>query len=93
MYIVVSLDTVTECHSYTRNDDMAEGDIYVIKSDGFHGGSDWTRKPAECSTSFNLGDRLLAVQVVEWWCNEGYEDPFLAIYDDCHGQRSNLLVS
>ena len=30
----------------------------------------------------------------EWWCHlRDVHDPFLAIYNDCAGQRDKLLVS
>lgn len=75
-----------------RNDDMNEGDMYVVKSDGWHGESPWTRRPAECYMSTNFGDRLAAVHLVEWWCEKTEGEPFLAVYDNCNGEKTNLLV-
>jgi len=75
-----------------RNDDMSEGDYYVIKSDAFSGRPHVTRRPFECTLAFNLGDRLVAVVVKEWSCTQQFVQPLLAIYDDCEGRRKGLLV-
>ena len=81
------------CDTYVRNDDMTEGDVYVVKSDSWRGGSPWARRPAECSTQFNLGERMIAVNLVEWWCGKSYPDPYLEVYDDCQTNKHKLLVS
>jgi len=82
-----------------RNDDMEAGDYYVVQSDSWHGGADpWhgtshlARRPAECALAFNFGDRLASLVVDKWWCR-GVRGPFLAIYNDCSGQRHRPLVS
>jgi len=92
----------TDCHNVRpiRNDDMEAGDYYIVQSDSWHGRADpWhgsshlARRPAECTLAFNFGDRLASVSVDEWWCHlRDVHDPFLAIYDDCTGQRRTLLV-
>jgi len=84
-----------------RNDDMQQGDYYIVQSDSWHGRADpWhgtshlARRPAECALAFNFGDRLASLSVEEWWCHlRDVHDPFLAIYDNCAGQRYGLLVS
>jgi len=86
-----------------RNDDMEAGDYYIVQSDSWHGRADpWhgsshlARRPAECALAFNFGDRLASMTVDEWWCHlRDVHDPFLAIYNNCAGQRDKqkLLVS
>jgi len=93
----------TDCETVrpVRNYDMEAGDYYVVQSDSWHGrpdpwhgSSDLARRPAECALAFNFGDRLASMTVDEWWCRIGdVNDPFLAIYNDCNGQRHRLLVS
>ena len=87
------MDDESNCEVFIRNDDLEEGDMYLIKSDSWQGRSPWARRPAECTININLGDRLLALRLVEWWCDKVFKDPFLAVYDTCLGDRSNLLVS
>jgi len=80
----------------TQTQDLIEGDVFVVKSDGYGGKtSSSQRPPAECSVAFNLGSRRLSVAVVEWTCEETYKEPVLHIYADCTvGQkRSKRLVS
>ena len=86
------MDDDENCVNSIRNDDMAEGDVYVVKSDSWLGKSPWNRRPAECAISANFGDRTVAVQLAEWWCEKPYREPFLAVYDACDGQKHNLLV-
>jgi len=84
-----------------HNNDMQEGDYYIVQSDSWHGKADpWhgtshlARRPAECALAFNFGDRLASMTVDEWWCHlRDVHDPFLAIYNNCAGQRYGLLVS
>jgi len=93
----------TDCDTVRpiRNDDMEEGDYYIVKSDSWHGRADpWhgtshlARRPAECALAFNFGDRLASMKVDEWWCHlRDVPDPFLTVYNDCGGQRRKLLVS
>lgn len=74
------------------NDDLEEGDSYIVRSDSWQGRSTWSRKPAECTIGINLGDRMVGVNLIEWWCDKVYKEPFLDIYDNCDGTRKNLLV-
>ena len=93
----------TDCETVRpiHNNDMQEGDYYIVQSDSWHGKADpWhgtshlARRPAECSLAFNFGDRLVSMSVDEWWCHlRDVHDPFLAIYNNCDGQRYGLLVS
>lgn len=87
------MDVEGDCARYIRNDNMEEGDIYKVMSDAWEGASSWARKPAECSTNFNFGDRLITVRLVKNWCDQLYSDPFLAVYDNCEGLRVSPLVS
>lgn len=75
-----------------RNDDMSEDDFYEVRSDSWQGKPNTNRRPSECTMAFNLGDRLVSVEVKEWWCNQADAEPFLALYDDCEGKRSKFLV-
>jgi len=89
----------TDCESVrpVRNYDMEAGDYYVVESDSRHGRADSShlaRRPAECVLAFNFGDRLASLTVDKWRCHlRDVHDPFLAVYDDCVGQRRQLLVS
>ncbi|ESO12849.1 hypothetical protein HELRODRAFT_188009 [Helobdella robusta] len=76
-----------------RNDDMSEGDFYIVKSDRYEGKSNQTKQPSECTLAFNLGDRMMSLKVNVWWCEKPFEEPFLAIYSDCEGRRKGLLTS
>ena len=94
---VVYMDQDDDCDRVlTQTQDLIEGDVFVVKSDGYGGKtSSSQRPPAECSVAFNLGSRRLSVAVVEWTCEETYKEPVLHIYADCTvGQkRSKRLVS
>ncbi len=91
--VVVYMDEENDCRS-VYNDDLEEGDLYMVKSDSWDGGSSWAeRRPAECSTSFNFGDRLVVIRLAKRWCDEEFNDPFMAVYDNCHGTREKLVVS
>ena len=95
-YLTVYMDETDKCErpTLTINDDMSEGDMYVVISDRWHGESTWsTQLPAECTHGFNFGDRLASINVIDWRCDDALRDPFLAIYDDCDLQRRNPLVS
>ena len=95
MYIyipIVYMDDDESCEISVRNDDLAEGDRYLVKSDSWQGHAPWARRPAECTVTINYGDRLVAMNIVEWWCDKMFKDPFLAVYDSCLSDRSNLLV-
>ena len=92
---------VTECDQVRpmRNDDMAQGDYYVINSDSWLGRPDpWqgrsqlARRPAECTLAFNFGDRFVSASVNEWRCTVRLTDLFVAIYDNCYGHRQQLIV-
>ena len=91
-FLSVFMDDEADCDKYVRSNDMIQGDMYVVSSDPYRGGSEWARRPAECYRNFNLGDRLIGVRITEFWCNEGIKDPFLAIYSNCFGRREGLLV-
>ena len=91
--ISVHMDELNDCWIYLRNDNVKAGDMYVIKSDRYHGGNPDARRPAECVTSLYLADRAVTVRLVNWWCDYPYDAPFLAIYDDCHAQMNTLMVS
>ena len=86
------MDELNDCWMYLRNDNVKDGDMYVIKSDRYHGGHPEARRPAECLTSLYFADRAVTVRLVNWWCDQPYVAPFLAIYDDCHAQMKNLMV-
>lgn len=91
--LLVYLDQEDDCERISiRNDDLAEGDLYLIKSDRYQGGSPEKRRPAECSLDLNFGDRYISVRLVEHWCEANYQGPFLIVYDSCNGQRSGKLV-
>ena len=75
-----------------RNDDMAEGDYYAVKSDSWDGKPHITKRPSECTMTFNLGDRMVSLQVNVWWCLQPYPEPFLEVYSDCEGNRNGFLV-
>ena len=86
------MDDEDSCQISVRNDDLIEGDRYLVKSDSWQGHAPWARRPAECTVNINFGDRLVAINLVEWWCDKLFKDPFLAIYDTCLNDRTNLLV-
>lgn len=90
----VSMDQTEDCHIGVRrpNNDMLEGDIFMIKSDNWNGKPSSSRQPAECLIAFNLGNRLLSVNIKDWSCDNGLVEPYLAFYDDCAGERRNLMV-
>ena len=88
----VYMDDEENCMRNIRNDDMNEGDLYAVNSDSWHGESPWTRRPAECLISTNFGDRLVAVHIGQWDCEKSQGEPFLAVYDNCNGEKTNLLV-
>lgn len=75
-----------------RNDDMAEGDYYAVKSDSWEGKPHITKRPSECTMTFNLGDRMVSLQVNVWWCLQPYPEPFLEVYSDCEGNRNGFLA-
>jgi hypothetical protein len=97
-----TLSGSSECRAVRpiRNDDMAEGDHYVVNSDSWLGRPDpWqgrsplSRRPAECTLAFNLGNRIVSAVIDDWRCQAQFNDLFLAFYDDCDGHRQKLLVS
>ena len=93
---VVYMDQDDDCDRVlTQTQDLIEGDLFVVRSDGYGGKTSSQRPPAECSVAFNLGSRRLSVAVVEWTCEETYKEPVLHIYADCTvGQkRTKRLVS
>lgn len=93
--MTVSMDRMEDCQQVRRpKHDMIEGDVFVVKSDGYSGKamSVDQRQPAECSIGFNFGDRLLSALVIDWSCDHSYSEPFLAFYADCDGSRKTLLV-
>jgi len=60
----------TDCETVRpiHNNDMQEGDYYIVQSDSWHGKADpWhgtshlARRPAECALAFNFGDRLASM--------------------------------
>ena len=87
------MDVANDCRLFVDNDDMLEGDMYVVKSDNWEGGAPWERRPAECTANFNLADRLVIVDVANWWCNDMYTEPFFSLYSDCKVDPEHLLVS
>ena len=89
------MDSAEDCVDRVRrpNNDMSDGDVFLVQSDTGKASNKDQRQPAECSLGFNFGDRLLSVQIQDWWCDQIYTEPFLAIYDDCEGQRRALLVT
>ena len=91
---LVYLDDATDCDQAKRNNDMNQGDMYIVSSDMYGGGSEWARRPAECTRYFNFGDRMIEVHITEFWCSDGVKNPFLAIYSTCSRRRdpSTLLV-
>jgi len=98
--IVTSFDRYAMT-TWRRATTTSAGDYYIVQSDSWHGKEDpWhgsshlARRPAECALAFNFGDRLASMSVDEWWCHlRDVHDPFLAIYNNCEGQRDKLLVS
>ena len=88
----VYMDEDVLCNVVIHNDDMAHGDLYAVESDQWDGRSPHDRRPAECWTAFDFGVRFVAVTVKEWRCDEAYTEPFLAVYDNCAGDRLALLV-
>jgi len=91
----VYMDQTDDCDRViTQTQDLVEGDLFLVKSDGYAGKITSNRQPAECSVAFNFGGRRLAIAVVEWECEQAYVEPRLAIYADCDRQkRSKPLVS
>jgi len=89
------MDQTDDCDRViTQTQDLVEGDLFLVKSDGYAGKITSNRQPAECSVAFNFGGRRLAIAVVEWECEQAYVEPRLAIYADCDRQkRSKALVS
>src|SRR6218665_809171 len=91
----VSMDQTEDCHIGVRrpNNDMLEGDIFLIKSDNWNGKPSSSRQPAECLIAFNLGNRLLSVDIRDWSCDDNaLAEPLLAFYDNFSGERRNLMV-
>jgi hypothetical protein len=87
------MDQAEDCERIRRpTHDLSEGDVYLVKSDDHGGHAREQRMPAECSVGFNLGDRALAVAVLEWSCDQPYPEPFLAVYADCDKQRRHQLA-
>jgi len=90
------MDQKDDCEQVlTQTQDLVEGDVFSVKSDGYDGQPSSVRPPAECSVAFNLGSRRLSVAVVEWTCEQPYREPVLAVYADCTvaQKRSKPLVS
>ena len=92
----VFLDDATDCDQTEGNNDMSQGDMFVVSSDMYEGKAEWQRRPAECTRYFNFGDRMIGVHITRFWCSDGTKDPpFSAIYSTCSRRRdpSTLLVS
>ena len=87
------MDKDAQCHGFVHNDDMEEGDAYMVKTDSWEGGAPQQRRPAECAIGFNFGDRYISVRLVQWYCNENFKDPFLVVYDDCPNRRSDIRAN
>ena len=86
------MDIANDCRIFIDNDDMLQGDMYLVKSDTWDGGAPWERRPAECTSNFNLGDRLIVLDVANWWCKSAFDQPFFAMYSDCTMDDDHLLV-
>ena len=91
------MDESAECvHTIIHNDDMAENDYYLVQSDKWEGKwdgkADWARFPAECSQTFDFGERTASVTIKTWRCRPDLEDPQLSVYQDCGSQKRRLLV-
>ena len=86
------MDIVNDCQLFKGSNDMQEGELYVVKSDKWEGAAPWERRPAECVANFNFGDRLIEIDVSNWWCKGAYKDPFFALYSDCIHDEDHLLV-
>ena len=88
-FFVLAVFMDVNCGGQARNDDMSEGDFYYIEAESNH---DSGKMPAECSQSFDFGDRFIASRVIHWACEFKTDDIFMSFYDNCYGQRQNILV-
>ena len=88
------MDQMDQCEQVRRpKHDIVEGDVFVIRSDGYGGKAiPDRRQPAECSIAFDFTDRLLSLSVLEWRCDENFTEPFLSVYRNCDGLRKKQLV-
>ena len=81
------------CGKTLFNGDAAEGDEFIIKSNGWAGDvGTGEQSPMECLLVFNFQNRMSVVHINRWWCIEDYPDPSLEIYDNCDGMRKYPLV-
>ena len=79
------------CGGQAKNDDMGEGDVYYIEATSNRAHADG-RRPAECSQNFDFGDRFIAARVIHWACEFKTDAISMSFYDNCYGQRQNILV-
>ena len=94
------MDQPKHCPQSIYNYDISNGDYYEVNS--YHAQSSnpvSSRRyiPAECFIQFYFRQRMIKVDVHNWWCDpeNSPKDIFLAIYDDCSRKRihDNQLVS
>ncbi len=96
IHLIVSMDANDDCEQVRRpKHDIATGDVFVVKSDGFSGKvtSDPNKQPAECSIGFNFGDRLLSVAVVDWSCDHVHHPDRGADWNDRGGGGGELTLT
>jgi len=93
MRLAVYMDQSEDCDKVlTQTQDLVEGDLFIVKSDVYEGKETTQRQPAECSVVFNFGTRHLTISVVDFTCEESFNEPMLAIYADCDAQQQSKLL-